>query len=51
MDTSSGQCFLKLIFEMLNTYINRSLIYESVGIALIGENGGVIGVRSGVMGM
>jgi len=26
----SGQCFLKLIFKMSNTYINGSLIYEWV---------------------
>ena len=25
--TSSGQCFLKSIFEMSNTYMNESLIY------------------------
>jgi len=29
-------------------YKNKSLIYESTGIALVGENGGVIGVRLGI---
>ena len=51
MEISSGQCFLKSIFEMLNTYMNGSLIYKSAGIALVGENRGVIGVRLGVTGM
>ena len=27
MKTSSGQCFLKSIFKMSNTYMNKSLIY------------------------
>jgi len=40
--------FLKSIFEMLNTYMNGSLIYESVSIALVRENGGAMGVRSGI---
>ena len=48
METLRGQCFLKLIFEMSNTYMNGSLIYESVGIALVRENGGAMGVRSGI---
>jgi len=48
METLRGQCFLKLIFEMSNTYMNGSLIYESVGIALVGENGGAMGARSGI---
>jgi len=47
----SGQCFLKLIFEMLNTYMNGSLIYKSAGIALVGEKRGAIGARLGVMVM
>ena len=29
-------------------YKNKSLIYKSTGIALVGENGGEIGVRSGI---
>jgi len=29
-------------------YKNKSLIYESTGIALVGENGGVMGARSGI---
>ena len=28
MEMSSGQCFLKLIFEMWYTYMNGSLIYR-----------------------
>jgi len=30
------------------SYKIKSLIYESVVIALVGENGGVIGVRVGI---
>src|SRR5882724_8627829 len=48
METLSGQCFLKSIFKMSNTYMNGSLIYESAGIALVGENGGAMGVRLGI---
>ena len=29
-------------------YKNKSLIYESTGIALVRENGGAIGVRLGI---
>jgi len=29
-------------------YKNKSLIYKSMGIALVRENGGVIGVRLGI---
>ena len=50
-ETSSGQCFLKSIFEMSNIYMNGSLIYESVGIALVGENGGAMGARLGIAKM
>ena len=30
------------------SYKNKILIYESTGIALVRENGGVIGARSGI---
>jgi len=30
------------------SYKTRSLIYKSMGIALFGENGGVMGARSGI---
>jgi len=46
MEMSSGQCFLKSIFEMLNTYMNGSL--ESVGIELVRENRGAMGARLGI---
>ena len=29
-------------------YRNKSVIYKSMGIALVGENRGVMGVRSGI---
>ena len=47
-ETLSGQCFLKSIFEMLNAYMNGSLIYESAGIELVGENRGAMGARLGI---
>ena len=34
--------------NMKISYKTRSLIYESMGIALVGENGGAMGVRSGI---
>ena len=34
--------------NMKISYKTRSLIYESMGIALVGENGGVMGSRSGI---
>ena len=34
--------------NMKISYKTRSLIYESTGIALVGENGGAMGVRSGI---
>ena len=30
------------------SYKKEGLIFESMGIALFGENGGVVGVRSGI---
>jgi len=38
----------KLIFEHEDIIQTESLIYESMGIALVGENGGVIDARSGI---
>ena len=33
------------------SYRKESLKYESMGIALVGENGGVMGARSGIKKM